>query len=407
MKKFLLLILYLLPALVFGQTIKRQVIASFGMPHTMPAAGNFSTAITVGQPPNAGTISDGQNILRQGFQQPQTDTCRINISFDVLETSIANCGTYYLFEYTGNINPTTSITWNFGQNASPKIATGAAPPLVAFTQIGQQEVLITVSDSTCQESVTKFVDVKGTPFMALTDKTDAPCFGEKGNIKLNVQNGTAPFIFKWSTGATTDHLDNLIPGEYSFSVSDANGCKFSQSVEIFGSTQPIFIDAKLIDETCKDTKDGSVEIKVLNAAEPMVFTWSDGFVGEKHDGLTKGIYQVKMLDSLGCTVDTSFEIRVFCDLDEEDFIPDVFSPNGDGFNDLWNIPMLDQFPEATVKIYNRWGNLIWEAKPGAFQGWDGTNSSGQELQVGAYFYVIELNSPVTNRVFKGSVTIIR
>jgi gliding motility-associated-like protein len=145
----------------------------------------------------------------------------------------------------------------------------------------------------------------------------------------------------------------------------------------------------------------------LNAAEPITFTWSNGGTTAKLDSLTKGTYNLAMKDSLGCMVDTTFEVKVLCDLKEEEFIPDTYSPNGDGFNDIWNIPMLDQFPENRVRIFNRWGALIYDWESGTFQGWNGTNSKGEEMPIGAYFYVIELNSPKTDRVFKGSVTIIR
>lgn len=407
MKKILLLLLLLSPMFGWGQRIKRQVIASAGMPYTKDPTGKFCTAITVGQPPSAGTISSITNVVRQGYQQPIQDDCPIAIKFDVTETSIANCGTYYLFEFTGDIGPLTTVSWNFGPSASPKTASGAAPPLVAFTQLGSNEISVTVGDGTCQKTVMNFVDVKGTPFMANIAKTNATCYGDKGSILIAPVNGTSPYNYKWSNGAATASLKDLTPGQYLFTLTDSKGCTFTQSVEITGSTQPILLDGTVYYETCKDTRDGSIAVEILNAAQPLSFSWSNGGKTSKLDSLTKGEYKLTMKDSLGCTIDTTFKIKTLCDVDEEEFIPDTYSPNGDGFNDIWYAPMLDQFPENRVRIFNRWGTLIYDWESGTFKGWNGTNNKDEEMPIGAYFYVIELNSPKTDRVFKGSVTIIR
>ncbi|MFA5647232.1 MAG: gliding motility-associated C-terminal domain-containing protein [Bacteroidales bacterium] len=88
----------------------------------------------------------------------------------------------------------------------------------------------------------------------------------------------------------------------------------------------------------------------------------------------------------------------------------VFSPNGDGINDRWTIPYSDVIPNLEIKIYNRWGALIWSAKGSeASKGWDGKNSRGKDLSIGTYYYVISYNVAGTNKwkPISGSVTIIR
>ena len=88
----------------------------------------------------------------------------------------------------------------------------------------------------------------------------------------------------------------------------------------------------------------------------------------------------------------------------------VFSPNGDGINDRWTIPYSDVIPNLEIKIYNRWGALIWSAKGAeASKGWDGKNSRGKDLSIGTYYYVISFNVVGTNKwkPISGSVTIIR
>ena len=85
-----------------------------------------------------------------------------------------------------------------------------------------------------------------------------------------------------------------------------------------------------------------------------------------------------------CRGEESIEIKI-----EEEVlvqIPNIFTPNGDNENDIWEITGIENYPDAVLLIYNRWGKLIYEEE-GSIEGWNGGNSSE-----GAYYYVLELNS---------------
>ncbi len=87
-------------------------------------------------------------------------------------------------------------------------------------------------------------------------------------------------------------------------------------------------------------------------------------------------------------------------------INDGFTPNSDGVNDNWNLPVLEDYPDATVQIYNRWGQLIFESN-GYTVPWDG-RYKGKDLPVGTYYYVIDLgDESLEERVITGPVTIMR
>lgn len=83
--------------------------------------------------------------------------------------------------------------------------------------------------------------------------------------------------------------------------------------------------------------------------------------------------------------------------------PNAFSPNGDGLNDVWKIEALDTYPEATINIFNRYGQLMFAAISNA-QPWDGTYKS-KPLPVGAYYYIIDLKNGFAK--LTGSVVILR
>ncbi len=83
----------------------------------------------------------------------------------------------------------------------------------------------------------------------------------------------------------------------------------------------------------------------------------------------------------------------------------AFTPNGDGENDTFEIPALAATPNATIEIFNRWGNLVFESTGAKYgKGWDGT-FEGSELPVASYYYVIDLKDGSSQK--KGYVSIIR
>lgn len=89
-------------------------------------------------------------------------------------------------------------------------------------------------------------------------------------------------------------------------------------------------------------------------------------------------------------------------------IPSAFTPNNDGENDNWNIYGLDsQYPDNIVRVYNRWGELLYESLPGTYisKPWDGKYKEAN-LPVGTYYYVIELSSQKEIEPLNGIVSII-
>lgn len=84
-------------------------------------------------------------------------------------------------------------------------------------------------------------------------------------------------------------------------------------------------------------------------------------------------------------------------------IPNTFTPNGDGINDVWNIPLLALYNKNVVNVYNRYGQLVFHSA-GYGTPWDGTYK-GSTLAVGAYYYIIQLDD--YSKPLSGEVTIIR
>lgn len=88
-------------------------------------------------------------------------------------------------------------------------------------------------------------------------------------------------------------------------------------------------------------------------------------------------------------------------------ITNTFTPNGDGYNDTWEIPSLEQYSNCFVEIYDRWGQSIFQTTGyNAKKAWDGKHK-GKLLEAGVYFYVIEVRDPDFTEPIRGSLTMIR
>jgi gliding motility-associated-like protein len=105
----------------------------------------------------------------------------------------------------------------------------------------------------------------------------------------------------------------------------------------------------------------------------------------------------------GCT--SSDNVTVFIQAPIE--APNAFTPNGDGYNDLWEIAGINRFPNAIVEIYSRWGQRIFSSV-GYISPWNGTHD-GSYIPEGTYYWVIQLNdeSLSSEEPITGYVAIIR
>jgi gliding motility-associated-like protein len=102
----------------------------------------------------------------------------------------------------------------------------------------------------------------------------------------------------------------------------------------------------------------------------------------------------------GCTITTDTAlVRVFVSIAP----PNSFSPNGDGIHDIWLVPGLETYPFSEVSIFNRAGQIMFQAKPYA-EGWDG-KYKGKDVPSGVYYYII--NRGNGEALLSGSIYLIK
>jgi gliding motility-associated-like protein len=110
-------------------------------------------------------------------------------------------------------------------------------------------------------------------------------------------------------------------------------------------------------------------------------------------------YKLSAISQYGCTSEDMVLVKVVAGI----FVPTAFTPNNDGKNDNWKIPYLDPILGATVSVYNRWGQLIYQVT-GKEVSWDG-NFQGVQQPAGIYVYYVHFSDGFTD--MKGTINLIR
>ena len=381
-----------------AQSISRSTLCASGATHSNSSG---SLTATFGQCPGCGTLSSSSGFLTVGFQQPNGDTC-FTASFDFVETSDA-CGTSFDFTYTGNANiGMVSFEWDFGPEGFPQSSTLANPQGVSFASTGTKTVSLKVSDGACVKLASFDLNVPATGFATNPVITSVNCLGgEDGAIEIEVNGGTPPFNYEWSTGELSESLSGLPAGEYAYSVTDATGCKSVNTATLISLSDSIVVDVVSANETCEGDADGSIQVTVTGGTPPLDLQWSSGESTPVLNDLRSDEYTLTVTDNNGCVLETIVMVGQMCNPE----IVDILTPNGDGINDIWVIEGIESFPDNEVGIFNRWGQRVWN-KDGYTNDWAGTNNDGELLPVGAYFYVVMLNND-SKDVLSGSITIVR
>jgi len=222
----------------------------------------------------------------------------------------------------------------------------------------------------------------------------------QGDIIEVLPTGENISSYLWADGTSKPNFIGRQQGTISLTVTDAYGCKKSDSMYLTVHQLP-FVDLG------KDTSLCGIETITLDAGgDGAVYDWSTGQTSREitvFEGLQS--ISVTVTTDFGCEEKDEIVINNCSTVDYFRNMPTAFTPNGDGKNDVWNIPELESFPQAVVEIYDRWGTLVFRSESGYSKPWDG-NSSGKEMPMDSYYYVINLNSPGLEPL-AGTVTLIK
>lgn len=231
------------------------------------------------------------------------------------------------------------------------------------------------------------------------------CHGKTdGSIALNAIGGTEPYSFSIIMNDnfhSGNYLSGLPAGTYSLEVSDANGCLANNTIQLvepeeFTSSYNVGMPS------CNGNNDGFIEISAMGGTKPYMYGW-DSYYSDVPmiTGLRQGQYTISVVDANKCTYQVA-SIMLTDMAGDCIKIPNVFTPNGDGVNDTWIIENIEMFPDATVYVFNRWGQMLYKGT-GNDEPWDGSYR-GHYVPAGTYLYIVDLYQKT--EAYKGTVTII-
>lgn len=130
--------------------------------------------------------------------------------------------------------------------------------------------------------------------------TDALCAGQNNGTALAQSlSGVAPFAFAWNTGDSTMSVSSLAPGQYTVTVTDAQGCTGQQTISV-SAPAPMQVLANGQAANCFGGQDGSALVTASGGTAPYAFVWSNGASGPAASDLGAGQYTVSATDANGC-----------------------------------------------------------------------------------------------------------
>jgi gliding motility-associated-like protein/uncharacterized repeat protein (TIGR01451 family) len=290
---------------------------------------------------------------------------------------------------TGGSQPLTYL-WSNGQTSL--IADNLAEGNYTVTITGATGCQVTTSASIIAEQV----DINTSIITQNIQCKD----GENGSVQVdNSTGGYAPYLYALDNGAyeNTLQFSNLSSGTYTLKTKDDFGCK--DEIQ-FTLNAPLFkLDIQAPNDTSIQIGDLVLGAVHQNTLTPVQYEWSPSIGLTCSNCQTPIIkatetttYIIKGTDVQGCLDSTEFTIKV--DEAVRVFVPNAFSPNGDGTNEVLIVYSPGDIQEVkTFRVFSRWGEVVFEQQnfPPNFEGygWDGS-FRGEKMNTGVFIYFVEV-----------------
>ena len=206
-----------------------------------------------------------------------------------------------------------NITYSWSSNGGTFNSTTISNPTFTATSAGTYQIIltatnengcsgtdtinITVNESLCNLLVTGFVE-------------NASCAGNDGAIQLTVSDANGAISYQWSPSGlgNTGSLTNLIPGDYTVTVTDEEQCEAARTLTV-GSDSGINISPTIQQPSCSGVNDGSITISVTGGSPGYTYNWSNNLPNAATvSNLAAGTYFLTVIDSEGCRNIANYQI---------------------------------------------------------------------------------------------------
>lgn len=330
-----------------------------------------------------------------------------NILFDSVFVNPPTC--------YGDLNGSIAIFGNGGTtpllyqlNFTNSSASGFYSPIVPGTY-----TVSVIDQKGCRaDSVVQMIEPTLLEFESI-EITPVECDEDKNAQIIAVGTGGSPgytyilqpLIKVNSTGVFTE----LNSSTYTLTLKDSRGCELDTIFTILPPDQYMILNISKKDVGCYGIgKEGEATVIVTNGLPPYLYTWSTTPVQTTAtvNGLSFGYYTVEVEDARGCQRKETMYIKPgsCC---EELFIPNAFSPNEDGMNDVFRVTTATGIEIIQFSVYNRWGGEVWSTLD-INRGWDGTHQDAKQ-DMNTFYYVLKYKCLHDGNIYlkKGDVTLMR
>lgn len=421
-----------LPQIVLGQP---DTITCLVDQVQLDATGSSNTSnivFTWGVISGPGVIVSGSNTLMPSVNGPGvyeltlTDTetqCEVKRTVTVAENTelpsiaitppaIFNCqaDTLQLSIDANNTDPGLSLTWKTNNG---NIIGSNNQTTTQIDMPGTYRVIGYNPNNGCSDSVDVIVNQLNARPDVNVDVSSPLCEGETNGRIILLPNSSPFTIMLNGTVVSRNELQQLGSGSYQLSIEDASGCELD-TVVVVPAAQDRQVDFPasigfLFNEQVNLTN----LLSGINGQEIQRIDWygPDGMIISNPLNITiEGVYSFVLIDINGC--EHTGEIMIRIRKDESIFVPNAFTPNNDGVNDVFK-PSFES-GGITVRqfaIFNRWGDMVYseggDIRLDALYGWDGRFGSTL-ADPAVYVYRIHLQLPDgSEQIMTGDVTLIR
>lgn len=242
--------------------------------------------------------------------------------------------------------------------------------------------------------------------------TNVLCFPlQNGAVNITVSSSFMPLQFDWSNGATSEDIFALDTGLYSITVTDAHGCEKDSSFYV-GNDSIFSIDATPDATTIDLGQSVTLNVNPIGSSFGAVL-WTPPVALDCYDCISPSAspiqsisYLVTGTDVNGCIATDTLHITVVPKYVV--YVPNAFTPNGDGSNDYFEVyGNKEAWKQFHVAIFNRLGEMVYESNDMNFK-WDGRYKGVlQNPAVFVYLVKVVYLDNYSEKLFKGSVTLLR
>jgi hypothetical protein len=262
--------------------------------------------------PSGGTAATATGLTIGNYSVLVTDSngCSITQSFTITQPSA-------LFATQSQISATCST----GGQATVSVSGGTTPYSYLWSPSGDTTAIATgltagansvvVTDANGCTITRNFTISTTNTLVATTSQTDVLCFGANtGSASVVPSGAPGPFTYVWSpSGGSADTATNLTAGNYSVTITSANGCSIVKNFTIIEPTEIIVTPNSQVDVTCNGGANGSVSVTVTGGTGAYTYSWApSGGTAATANGLSAGTYTVTVQDANLCTKTQSFTI---------------------------------------------------------------------------------------------------